>query len=41
VKRYDGAGRLAATLHGAERFWSAGTPKLEPLELAFFEIELE
>lgn len=41
VKRYDGEGRLAATLHGAERFWSAGTPKLEPLELAFFEIELE
>jgi hypothetical protein len=41
VKRYDGAGHLAATFHGADRFWSAGTPRLEPLELAFFEIELE
>ncbi|MBI5281327.1 MAG: hypothetical protein HY858_06560 [Candidatus Solibacter usitatus] len=41
VKLYDGEGRLTATFHGAERFWSAATPKLEPLDLAFFEIEME
>jgi hypothetical protein len=41
VQRYDGEGRRADSRHGAERFWSAATPKLEPLEFAFFEIEVE
>ncbi len=41
VKRYDGEGRLAAVSRGAERFWSTGTAKLERLELAFYEIEVE
>ncbi|MFN0170742.1 MAG: hypothetical protein ACKV22_30340 [Bryobacteraceae bacterium] len=41
VRRYEGDGRLAATSRGSERFWSAGTPKLEPLELAFYSIELQ
>lgn len=41
VKRYDGQGRLVDNHAGGGRFWSAATPRLEPLDLAFFEIEVE